>query len=95
MNLPNRRRRAGAAAAIPHDVVAYELSNRIERFFSKLKHFRRIATALRPASHLLPGRHRVSQFAHLDAMNFESAWSRSALRSRRMRQRHGKRRFFL
>ena len=29
---------------IPHDVVAYKLRNRIERFFNKLKHFRRIAT---------------------------------------------------
>jgi transposase len=29
---------------IPHDVTAYTLRNRIERFFNKLKHFRRIAT---------------------------------------------------
>ncbi len=29
---------------IPHDVIAYKLRNRIERFFNKLKHFRRIAT---------------------------------------------------
>ena len=29
---------------IPHDAVAYKLCNRIERFFNKLKHFRRIAT---------------------------------------------------
>ena len=29
---------------IPHDAVAYKLRNRIERFFNKLKHFRRIAT---------------------------------------------------
>lgn len=29
---------------IPHDVTAYKLRNRIERFFNKLKHFRRIAT---------------------------------------------------
>lgn len=29
---------------IPHDAVAYRLRNRIERFFNKLKHFRRIAT---------------------------------------------------
>lgn len=29
---------------IPHDVLAYKLRNRIERFFNKLKHFRRIAT---------------------------------------------------
>ena len=45
---------AGAAAVIPslgsrkilipYDVVAYKLRNRIERFFNKLKHFRRIAT---------------------------------------------------
>jgi transposase len=45
---------AGAAAVIPsnptrktiipHDALAYRLRNRIERFFNKLKHFRRIAT---------------------------------------------------
>jgi transposase len=29
---------------IPHDALAYKLRNRIERFFNKLKHFRRIAT---------------------------------------------------
>ncbi len=29
---------------IPHDAVAYKRRNRIERFFNKLKHFRRIAT---------------------------------------------------
>ena len=29
---------------IPHDAEAYRLRNRIERFFNKLKHFRRIAT---------------------------------------------------
>jgi transposase len=29
---------------IPHDAQAYKLRNRIERFFNKLKHFRRIAT---------------------------------------------------
>lgn len=31
-------------AAIPHDVIAYRHRNRIERCFSKLKHFRRFAT---------------------------------------------------
>ena len=29
---------------IPHDAQAYKLRNQIERFFNKLKHFRRIAT---------------------------------------------------
>ena len=29
---------------IPHDRAAYKQRNRIERFFNKLKHFRRIAT---------------------------------------------------
>jgi transposase len=29
---------------IPHNAIAYKLRNRIERFFNKLKHFRRIAT---------------------------------------------------
>jgi transposase len=29
---------------IPYDHDAYKLRNRIERFFNKLKHFRRIAT---------------------------------------------------
>jgi transposase len=28
----------------PHDAIAYKLRNRVERFFNKLKHFRRIAT---------------------------------------------------
>ena len=31
-------------ATIPHDVVTYRHRNRIERCFSKLKHFRRFAT---------------------------------------------------
>jgi transposase len=31
-------------ALIPYDYAAYKLRNRIERFFNKLKHFRRIAT---------------------------------------------------
>ena len=54
----------GAAAVIPslrsrkvliaHDVIAYKLRNRIERFFNKLKHFRRIATRYdRRAVHFL------------------------------------------
>ena len=30
--------------AIPHDTTAYRRRNRIERCFSKLKHFRRFAT---------------------------------------------------
>lgn len=39
---------------IPHDVIAYKLRNRIERFFNKLKHFRRIATRYdRRAIHFL------------------------------------------
>ena len=29
---------------IPHDKTTYKMRNRIERFFNKLKHFRRIAT---------------------------------------------------
>ncbi|EKM98066.1 MULTISPECIES: IS5/IS1182 family transposase [unclassified Acidocella] len=29
---------------IPHDIQAYKLRNRIERFFNKLKHLRRVAT---------------------------------------------------
>jgi transposase len=39
--IPSKRNRK---IQIPHDVQAYKLSNRIERFFNKLKHFRRIAT---------------------------------------------------
>jgi transposase len=39
--IPSTRSRT---VAIPHDAAAYKLRNRIERFFSKLKHFRRIAT---------------------------------------------------
>ena len=39
---------------IPHDAIAYKLRNRIERFFNKLKHFRRIATRYdRRAIHFL------------------------------------------
>lgn len=39
--IPSNRARK---VVIPHDEVAYKLRNRIERFFNKLKHFRRIAT---------------------------------------------------
>jgi len=46
---------------IPHDAVAYKLRNRIERFFNKLKHFRRIATRYdRRASHFLAALHLAS-----------------------------------
>jgi transposase len=39
--IPSKRNRK---VQIPHDKTAYKLRNRIERFFNKLKHFRRIAT---------------------------------------------------
>ena len=39
--IPSKRNRK---VQIPHDAIAYKLRNRIERFFNKLKHFRRIAT---------------------------------------------------
>jgi transposase len=39
--IPSKRSRK---IQIPHDTQAYKLRNRIERFFNKLKHFRRIAT---------------------------------------------------
>ena len=39
--IPSNRTRK---VLIPHDAVAYKLRNRIERFFNKLKHFRRLAT---------------------------------------------------
>jgi transposase len=39
--IPSRRNRK---IQIPHDAQAYKLRNRIERFFNKLKHFRRVAT---------------------------------------------------
>ncbi len=39
--VPSKRTRI---CAIPLDATAYKLRNRIERFFNKLKHFRRIAT---------------------------------------------------
>ncbi len=62
---------AGAAAVIPanrtrtilipHDAIAYKLRNRIERFFNKLKHFRRIATRYdRRASYFLAALHLAS-----------------------------------
>lgn len=39
--IPSTRSRK---TAIPHDPILYRLRNRIERCFSKLKHFRRFAT---------------------------------------------------
>jgi len=46
---------------IPHDAIAYRLRNRIERFFNKLKHFRRIATRYdRRAVHFLAALHLAS-----------------------------------
>jgi transposase len=46
---------------IPHDRIAYRLRNRIERFFNKLKHFRRIATRYdRRAIHFLAALHLAS-----------------------------------
>lgn len=46
---------------IPHDAIAYKLRNRIERFFNKLKHFRRIATRYdRRAVHFLACLHLAS-----------------------------------
>ena len=39
--IPSNRSRK---IAIPHDALAYRHRNRIERCFSKLKHFRRFAT---------------------------------------------------
>lgn len=39
--IPSKRNRK---IQIPHDTQAYKLRNRIERFFNKLKHFRRIVT---------------------------------------------------
>lgn len=49
--IPSTRSRT---VPIPHDALAYKLRNRIERFFNKLKHFRRIATRYdRRALHFL------------------------------------------
>lgn len=46
---------------IPHDAIAYKQRNRIERFFNKLKHFRRIATRYdRRAIHFLACLHLAS-----------------------------------
>ena len=46
---------------IPHDAMAYKLRNRIERFFNKLKHFRRIATRYdRRATYFLAALHLAS-----------------------------------
>ena len=39
--IPSKRNRK---VAIPHDAVIYKHRNRIERCFSRLKHFRRFAT---------------------------------------------------
>jgi transposase len=49
--IPSTRSRT---VPIPHNALAYKLRNRIERFFNKLKHFRRIATRYdRRAVHFL------------------------------------------
>ena len=56
--IPSNRRRK---LIIPHDAVAYRLRNRIERFFNKLKHFRRIATRYdRRAAYFLAALHLAS-----------------------------------
>ena len=48
-------------SVIPHDIIAYKLRNRIERFFNKLKHFRHIATRYdRRAIHFLACLHLAS-----------------------------------
>ena len=64
---------ASGTVLIPHDAMAYKLRNRIERFFNKLKHFRRIATRYdRRAVHFLarpPSRQRHD----MDALNVDSA----------------------
>ena len=49
--IPSKRNRK---IQIPHDAQAYKLRNRIERFFNRLKHFRRVATRYdRRAAHFL------------------------------------------
>ena len=56
--IPSRRSRK---VIIPHDAIAYKLRNRIERFFNKLKHFRRIATRYdRRSIHFLAALHLAS-----------------------------------
>ena len=56
--IPSNRTRK---VLIPHDRAAYKLRNRIERFFNKLKHFRRIATRYdRRAAHFLAALHLAS-----------------------------------
>lgn len=57
--------------AIPHDAAADKLRNRIERFFSKLKHFRRIATRYdRRAIHFLATLHLASAMIWMDGCRF-------------------------
>jgi transposase len=58
---------------IPHDAIAYKLRNRIERFFNKLKHFRRIATPLRPTCNPFPRLPASRQRHDMDALNVDSA----------------------
>jgi len=56
--IPSNPRRK---AIIPLDALAYKLRNRIERFFNKLKHFRRIATRYdRRAAYFLAALHLAS-----------------------------------
>lgn len=56
--IPSNRSRK---VLIPHNAVAYKLRNRIERFFNKLKHFRRLATRYdRRASYFLAALHLAS-----------------------------------
>lgn len=56
--IPSKRTRK---IIVPHNVAAYKLRNRIERFFNKLKHFRRIATRYdRRAEYFLAALHLAS-----------------------------------
>ncbi len=49
---------------VPHDAQAYRLRNRIERFFNKLKHFRRVATRYdRRSSYFLAAIHLASSMS--------------------------------
>ena len=50
------------------DRTAYRRRNRIERFFSKLKHFRAIGTRYGKARRQLPRPHQIRRNAHLAAL---------------------------
>lgn len=80
--IPSSRARK---VAVPHDVTAYKLRNRIERCFGRLKHFRRFATRYDQRTIHFAG------FVHLAAAMICCAECRSALEHLSISKRHSRR----